>query len=106
MVKMRSIERNGVLKKKHLGAIIRYDVRWSSAFEMIERYRKTKEFLPTTDLDIMPLLLSDEEKPELDVFYQNLDKINNVTKVFQAETGMTLAKIQQILEGLIRVFPR
>ena len=71
---------------------------------MVEHYRKIQKFLPTSDLDIMPLLVNDEEKQELEVLYQNLDEINRVTNVFQAETGMSLAKLRYILDGLIRVF--
>ena len=75
--------------------------RLSKWLNIIKKYKK---FFPTSDLDIMPLLLNDEEKQELEVLYQNLDKINRVTTVFQVETGLSLAQLRYNLDGLIRVF--
>ena len=46
-------------KKTQLRPILRNKTRWSSTFQMIDRYTQLKAFLPQSDLELVPLLLDE-----------------------------------------------
>ena len=88
-----------------LSPILRNKTRWSSTFEMINRYNQIRPYVPESDLDLMSLVLEDFEEDELKLLTENLTTINSVTLTLQREHGVTLSDIRTLFDGLISKFP-
>ena len=63
--------------------IWRNKTRWSSTFEMINRYNQIRPYVPESDLELLSLVLEDFEEDELKLLTENLTKINSVTLTLQ-----------------------
>ena len=88
-----------------MSPILRNKTRWSSTFEMINRYNQIRPYVPESDLDLMALVLEDLEEDELKLLTENLTKINSVTLTLQRERGITLSDIRTLFNSLISKFP-
>ena len=107
MLKMSSLKKSGALRKlTPLRPVLRNKTRWSATFEMVKRYTVLQQFIPQTDLDLMPYLLRVDENSQVQGLLINLEQIESVTKVLQEEDQpVTLSDIRDLFDALIEEFP-
>ena len=73
---------------------------------MVKRYTVLQQFIPQTDLDLMPYLLTVDENSQVQGLLINLEQIESVTKVLQEEDQpVTLSDIRDLFDALIEEFP-
>ena len=106
MLKLKSLKRSANLRKKTpLRPILRNKTRWSSTFEMLKRFKELDPFIPQTDAELMPYILTPNEKNSLIDLIQNLEQIQSVTLALQKSKGITLADVRYLFDSLIEKFP-
>ncbi len=106
MVKIKvSNKRSAELRKKtSLHPIIPNKTRWSSQFEMAKRYQEIRKFVPKSDLELVPYLLTDDEDQKVDLLVSDLADIISVTKTLQDEK-IDLLEVRFLFDALILKFP-
>jgi hypothetical protein len=110
MLKLREAKNHGVLigKEDYLEPVHRNKTRWSSAFNMIERYLyfEGKEFF-LNQREWFNRLYDPDELDELQIVYNQLKKLDSVTKRLQGEGERVCShsEVRQLFDAVIDSFP-
>ncbi|EGZ05724.1 hypothetical protein PHYSODRAFT_289169 [Phytophthora sojae] len=91
--------------KTPLRPVIRQDTRWSSTFEMVQRYLQLLEFLDAEGDDLMDLLPPPAMNKRLRALYQELCDIESVSKALQGH-DVDLLDVREWFDELIAVKPQ
>lgn len=79
--------------------------RWSSTYEMIDRYRKIMPFLKKLDIENFDaLLLLKKENEEVDELFIKLCDLQSVTKILQCD-NTTLSEARVLFDAVIEDHP-
>jgi len=79
--------------------------RWSSTFEMMQRYCNIRHHLPEIDHpEVQELLLSEEENSDTDALLKRLTDLNSVTVELQSDCT-TLEDCRVLFDGVLEKYP-
>ncbi|ETP37476.1 hypothetical protein F442_14717 [Phytophthora nicotianae P10297] len=111
MAKLRTITGRALLRRvSHLSPLMRNDTRWSSTFEMVERYLKLQPLIVQlghnllVENEIQPLLLRRAEHERVKSLARDLEKFEGVTKELQKAT-LTLSAVRRLFDQVVKEFP-
>ncbi|OAF71104.1 hypothetical protein A3Q56_01139 [Intoshia linei] len=111
MKKLSTIKCRALLKKyTHLKAIIMNETRYSSCYEIIERYSRIIE--PLNDISneklyssgLINFLLNPNKNDEILEFFKSLTELNTVTLKLQ-DSKLTMCIVRDIFDYLIEIYP-
>jgi hypothetical protein len=107
MIKCRTLKIAGEIRQKtKLRALEKNVTRWGSEYNMLQRYLQLDEFIPKRNLEIVPLLLSQEEYQQVQALVTNvLAKMEQVNKLLQQDS-MTMATVRALFNKTIQTFPQ
>lgn len=84
-------------KPTPLSAVKRQDTRWSSSFNMVDRYMKIRQFIGVIKHDdVSDLKLSAKQDTEVEALFPKLCEFQSVTKEIQS-TSITFADVKFFL---------
>ncbi|KUG02223.1 hypothetical protein AM587_10000365 [Phytophthora nicotianae] len=105
MVRLRTLKQSAKLRSKTtLRPVTRQDTRWSSTFDMINRYFKLLEHIDPTDDALVDVLPAPACNKRLLSLLKDLKKVESVSKALQGE-HVSLADVRVWFDGLITVKP-
>ncbi|KUF85263.1 hypothetical protein AM587_10005540 [Phytophthora nicotianae] len=111
MAKLRTIKGRALLRRvSHLSPLMRNDTRWSSTYEMVERYLKLQPLIVQlghnllVEYEIQPLLLRRAEHERVKSLARDLEKFEGVTKELQKAT-LTLSAVRRLFDQVVKEFP-
>ena len=105
MVTLRNVKQAGKLRTKtKLSAVLRNDTRWSSTFQMLERFFEIKDFIDTSDRALAVNLPSGLEVVTLQEVMKDLEEFESATKLLQ-DSKRTLLEVRAIFDGLMETYP-
>ena len=105
MKKMSSIKRRAQLRKTtDLAPITRNTTRWTSTFEMMDRYRAIRDELDWTDRDLINFIPAPSENALIDDLVNEMAKLNSVSKKLQ-EDRISLHDIRLLFDSVMNDFP-
>ena len=89
----------------HLRTKCNNEMRWSSTYNMLTRYKAIREFLPALEVpEIEELVLSDSANHAVDSLCITLHDLDSVTKELQ-EDSLTLAQARAMFVSTVKEFP-
>lgn len=105
MVELETIKKSAGLRlKTDLVAKKSNSTRWSSTYEMVERYFLLFPFLDEKDEELKALSLNSKEFKELEILFKNLQGFNSITIALQND-NMDLLKARSLFDGLVDIYP-
>ena len=90
--------------KTDLVPIVRNATRWSSIYNMVDRYFKLKPFIDEDDEDFQIFILSKKEEKRLSVLFNILKDFESVNKALQGD-GISLLSARILFDSLILSYP-
>lgn len=107
MGKLKSLKLAGRLREKTpLQPLQRNKTRWSSTYDMIERYIQLKPILDTfqNDPKILDYLLTPREHNDLQILKDNLEKLRSVTIALQ-RADIDFSDVRILLDEILALYP-
>ena len=96
--------KQGRRTKTKLSAVLRNDTRWSSTFQMLQRFFEIKDFIDTSDRALAVNLPSGLEVVTLQEVMKDLEEFESATKLLQ-DSKRTLLEVRAIFDGLMETYP-
>ena len=106
MLKLKNLVFAAKLRKlTPLAAKTRNATRWSSTFQMMLRYQRIREFVPTLDSEELDdLMLLSSESRRLDAMVDQLKNVESVTKTLQ-DTATTMSDVRDMFDSIMEDYP-
>lgn len=105
MVALRKLKKARKLRKlTSLEPIKRNATRWSSTYNMLQRFFKLKPFLDQDDPEIITLIPSGSEVIKLQKLMEDLEALDPVTKKLQ-DSSCTMLEVRRIFDILLQRYP-
>ena len=105
MKKMSGLKRSAALRQKtNLRPVIQNDTRWSSIFDMLERYFEIVHFFDKSQ-DIIEFHLSPSEDFQIKCVFEELKKFESISKALQREKGINLSDARKLFDTLLECHP-
>ena len=109
MVKLKSLKYRGKLRTKtDKGPMLRNDTRWSSTFQMVERYSELHPFLMdsefSADRHFIPYMLSPSDFSDALDLLNRLKELNSYTVTLQ-EPSIDLSDVRCLFDKILAKYP-
>ncbi|RLN56451.1 hypothetical protein BBJ28_00022526 [Nothophytophthora sp. Chile5] len=106
MIKLRTLKQAAKLRfKTSLRPVLRQDTRWSSTFQMVNRFFQLVIQLDRDDDALADLLPSPAATKRLKVLLTDLKRVESVSKKVQGAT-VSLWEVRALFDALVGYFPR
>ena len=107
MKKCKTLKIAGELRERtDLCAVMRNVTRWSSTYEMVQRYLILREFIDIGNPEIAVLMPTIVENGEIETMVRDMKDFESVTKHLQKEDGVTLSDVRTLFDALIVKYPQ
>ena len=105
MKKLKTLKKAAYLRRfTTLVPITRNKTRWSSTFDMLERFFDIKNFLDRSDDDLYSLMPTANEEVLLEKLLVDLADLDSVTKELQRD-DISLLVVRDLFNGAMETFP-
>ena len=105
MKKLTTLKYSAQLRRKtSLRPILKNETRWSSTFEMIQRYFRLKEFFDIYDEGLRDFILSVAEEIQLQIVLEKLKDFESVSKHLQKDAA-NMGEARALFDSLLEFYP-
>jgi hypothetical protein len=105
MLKLSTLKQAGKLRQKtSLEPVKRNETRWSSTYQMIERFYRLREFLDQDDMELMEFIPTGPDLVQIQGLQKHLQIFQDVTKQLQ-KSDLTLIDCRLIFDEILFRYP-
>ncbi|KAE9246993.1 hypothetical protein PF004_g4534 [Phytophthora fragariae] len=102
MRKLRNLNHSAKLQKStSLRPVMRQTTHWDSTYKMVKRFFAIKDFIDTSDDELVELMPTRHEENKLWALGDDLREFTSASKNLQGDEGVTLLDVRDIFEALI-----